>query len=110
MSLPFITTTATIERIVDPLQDSRVEPTWTVVATGIPCVLGSISGSESGRSQVTKTGSGKFQPGTDIRSYDRVTDEMTGDVFEIGFVQTRRGFNLDHVRVELKMTIGASGG
>lgn len=109
MSLPFTTTTATIERPVNTLQDSRVEPTWSTVATGVPCVLGSISGSETRRSEVSKTGSGKFETDVDVRSYDRITDESTGDVFEAGFVQTRIGMGLNHKVVELRITLGATG-
>ena len=108
--IPFTTTTATIERPASVVQDSREDPVWTTVATGVPCVLGSISGSEVGRSEVSKSGSAKFNPGVDVRSYDRIIDEITGDVFEAGFVQARIGFGLNHVTVELKFTTGASGG
>ena len=110
MSLPFATTTARIERPASVVMDSREDPSWTVVAIGVPCVLGGISGSEAGRSQVSKRGGGRFEIGVDIRPYDRVTDEVTGDVFEAGMVQTRRGFGLDHQTVELKITTGALGG
>jgi hypothetical protein len=110
MSLPFTTTTVTVQRPANTLQDSRVEPAWTVVANGVPCVLAGVSGSELGRTQVSKNAAARFQPGTDVRSYDRLVDENTGDVFEAGMVQTRRGFGLDHVAVELHVTIGATGG
>lgn len=110
MSIPFATTTVTIERPANVLQDSRTEPTWTVVATKVPCVLGSLSGSENGRSQVTKTGGGRFDQDVDVRPYDRLTDDVTGDVFEAGAVQVRRGFGLDHKTVQLKRFEGATGG
>lgn len=110
MSLPFVTTTATIERPANVLADMRTEPNWTVIATNVPCVLGSISGSETGRSQVTRRGGGRFDQFVDVRPYDRITDEFTGDVFEAGAVQMRRGFGLDHKTVELKLFQGATGG
>lgn len=110
MSLPFTTTYVTIQRVSNPLRDSREEPVWVTVATGVPCVLGSISGSEIGRTRIDKNAGARFQPGVDVRSYDRLTDERTGDVYETGSVQTRIGFGLDHVAVQLMNTIGASGG
>lgn len=110
MSIPFSTTRATIERPVNPLQDPLTPMAWSIVATGVPCVLGSISGSkiQPAGSQVVKSGKGDFNPGVDIRQYDRITDEITGNIFDAGMVQLRIGFGLDHIEVELREVIGAS--
>lgn len=108
--IPFTTNTVRVERLANPLQDSLVEPTWIVVATGVPCVLGSLSGFESPSSgaQIVRTGAGRFDPGVDIRSYDRLVDEVSNDMFECGNVQPRVGFGLDHVQVQLRRVVGAN--
>ena len=110
MSLPFTTTTVKIERQLSPLQDSLEALVFATVVTSVPCVVQGLSGSETdnGGSQVIRSGTADFNPGIDVRSYDRITDESTGDVYEAGAVVRRTGFGLDHVKVQLTLVQGAN--
>ena len=112
MSLPFTTTTITIERPSTAEQDPYESATFTTQATGVPAVIGSVSGREQdlGGSLEVLGARLAVEPGVDVQAQDVITDETTGLIWEVGWIQSVTGFGLDHVEGSLKVARGGASG
>lgn len=111
MALPLATTAVTIERPetgIDPFEDQL----WSVVDSS---VVGTISGSSgSGRdvggAQQTLSARLFVNEGTDVRKADRVTDEVSGDVWRVLWVRKRYELGLGHIVAGLEAVEDAADG
>jgi hypothetical protein len=97
VSVVLATTTITIETA------SEVEPgdgrTFSTLASSVPAQIGRPSGVEEtvpggGRQQLTADFSCDYVAGVDHLC--RVTDEVSGEVWEVSWVKPRVGLGLDH--------------
>ena len=107
--IPLPTTTVTIER-PGADTDQFDTPTWTVVATGVQAHIGSPGGQENrdGGARSDETGRLVCNP-TAILARDRVTDESTGQVWGVEWVQQRGPF-LAHTVAQLTRAVGVARG
>jgi hypothetical protein len=111
MGLIVTTTTATITRpsaIADPYEAAAM----TTVASGVAAHVSAPSGRDMsiGGDKEVIDAVGYLPAGTDIGHSDFVTDEATGEVFEVVWVYPRRGLGLDHVHCGLRAVEGAANG
>lgn len=118
MAIPLATTTITVERVVpDPDRDPMdPQPEPTVIATGVRAHISTSTGSEA-------VGSGAEQSVTNFRMscdpFDgglhheaTVTDDLSGEVYEVVWSVSRVGLDLDHFQAGLTQVSGlvSSGG
>lgn len=100
------TTTVTIEErsVTEPYE----APLWTASTTGVPAHIGDPSGAERivGGSQENIDAVLLAEAGTPIFYTSRIVDDVTGDRFEVVWVQDRQGLGLDHVKAGLRRTTG----
>lgn len=102
MTLPLATTTITIE---SPGPSEPYEPsTWLPFAAGIPAHIGDPSGSEllRGGSQERIDKRLGSEPIAGLTSDHRITDDVTGDRYEVVWVDQRVGLGLDHTVAGLR--------
>lgn len=96
------TTTVTHQAASEP--EPGEGRTFTDTATGVPATIGSPSGADrlapGGGSEVIDAVL-NCDP-IDAGHRDRILDENTGEVWEVVWVQNRRGLGLDHTRAGLK--------
>lgn len=85
-------------------------PTWTTAASGVAAHIGQPSGQERfvGGSQEALDAVLLAEAGTEVEHTQRVVDDITGDTFEVVWVQDRQGLGLDHVKAGLRRTQGLS--
>lgn len=105
MSIALATTTITVEIASEPEPgDGR---TWRTVARHVRAQIGSQSGVEDdspGGAHVTRSASMNCDTVARLDHTCRVTDESTGDVWEVLWVQRR--LLLDHQRCGLRLFEG----
>jgi hypothetical protein len=108
MTLPLTTCRINILRS-DPAVDPMVDSVYLTKAAGIPAVLHSDTGFErrGGGTQAELTARLDVPLGTDLRRYDQVYDQSTGETWEVDWVRARVGFGLDHVEAGLHWVEGA---
>lgn len=108
MTIPLATTTITVEATTE------AEPgegrTTATVATGVRAVIGSPSGAEryapgGGTSRITHTLNADPCPELVDNTFV-VVDELTGQRFEVEWVQHRNGLGLDHTKAGLVEHVG----
>lgn len=99
MTLPLATTTVTVSRSdQDGTKDAYDTVTYTDRAQRVRAVISGPGGTE-----VTAGGSSEQVSARldcdpcDLRHDDRVTDDTTGDVWEVSWVRRRVGLGLDHM-------------
>jgi hypothetical protein len=104
------TTTVTIEErsVSEPYE----APSWTASSSGVPAHIGEPSGAERiiGGSQENIDAVLLAEAGTPVWYTSRILDEVTGERFEIVWVQDRQGLGLDHVKAGLRRTTGLASG
>ena len=112
MSLPFTTTTVTIERPSDLTTDPGDGITLSTIASGVGAVLSSPSGREQivgGQQQIIDKV--LYVDGlTDLTHVDTVTDAATGTAYSVSWVDRRPELGLDHLKAGLKVVTGAANG
>lgn len=97
--IPLASTTVTVSRSdQDGTVDSYDTVTYTPRPQHVRAVIGRPGGGETttGGSSEQATATLDCDP-CDLRHDDRVTDDTTGDVWEVTWVRRRVGFGLDHM-------------
>lgn len=110
MTLPLVTTTLLVER-PDLTGDGALPRAYTTVGT-YDGVVSAPSGSDRrvGGDQMTITAVAYLDEGSDVRRYDRITDQTNLQVYEVVWVSTRYELGLGHVKAGLTHTEGAASG
>lgn len=105
--IPLSTTTVTIERPTAGA-DAFEAVTYAEVAVAVPGHVSSPSGTEARGSGTQEAVSATLAlvPGTDVRRQDRVTDDSTGDIWQVEWVRARQGLGLDRVVAGLNAVTG----
>ena len=107
MTLPFASTVVRVER---PATGDSYEPaTYSVVTEGVRAHISTPSGFE--RSQSGSRSDVTFRLDADpcdLTAVDRVTDEQTGEVYEVVWAKQRHGLGLEHTEAELRQVIGVA--
>lgn len=111
MPIPFATTTVTVRRPrvvpgVEPYQgDAEV---WDVVATNVRATIGTFSRTVSatehraGGEQATKVLQLTCDiPDSRLTHNDRITDDVTGEEYQVDWCFMRIGLGIDHYTAEL---------
>lgn len=110
MSLLLATTTVTIEErsATEPYE----APLWTASTSGVAAHIGQPSGAERivGGSQENIDAVLLCEAATPVYYTSRILDEVTGERFEVVWVQDRQGLGLDHVKAGLRRTTGLASG
>ena len=111
MTLPLTTTTVTIEDIppgVDPYDDQ----TYSVSGSGVPAVISGPSGTDVriGGDQQTITAILLCENTVPIHPSSRVTDDTTGRVYTVSWVNERYELGLGHIKAGLYEVTGAADG
>lgn len=111
MTLPLTTTSVSImspEGAGDPTD----APVITMVASGVPAVIGSPSGTEAvaGGQQETVDAVLHVNPDVDLTHLFLVSDELTGELWQVVWVRERTGLGLGHRIAGLRRVKGASSG
>jgi hypothetical protein len=98
MSLPIATSTYTLLSMSDPDQDSGDPITYVEVATGVPGVSMFYSGTESVALGHRERVDVRIAIETSLSPefFDKITDELTGDTWDIAWARQRIGLGLDH--------------
>lgn len=118
MPIPYAETTIKVSRRpqlaegtwVDPY-DPAPEP--TTVATGVRAVISTSSGREAtagGQQSITELRLACDEFAGGLSHYDIVTDEPSGEEYEVTWSRARTGMGLDHFSAGLKQTKGVAGG
>lgn len=112
--IPFATTTVTVNRPPEgALEDDSQAPwTYVTVTTGIPANFIYLSGNEA------RTGGNRERVdrrcivdyGVDIRYYDQLVDDVTGDVWQVAWSRPRTGLGLDHLEIGVYAVVGFARG
>lgn len=104
MAIPLATTTITVLRSdQDGTRDAFDTLTFAEIATAVRAVIGSESGSETNTSSSSQDVTFRLDCDVcDLRHDDRVSDEQTGDIFEVEWVWLRGGLGLDHLEASLR--------
>lgn len=105
--IPLATTTVTVTAHAEPEPGAGI--TTSTRASGVRAVIGSPSGTD-----VPGPGQGAERVDavlncdtvTGLAHTDRVTDDATGEVYEVRWVNRRRGLGLDHHRAGLVRVTG----
>ena len=108
MTLPLTTTTITVQRPSAGVDPYEVDSYQTVV-TSHPAVISAPSGSglTIGGDQQTISAELLADP-VDLRRYDIVTDETTGRVYDVVWVNDRYELGLAHTKAGMTSTEGAA--
>ena len=84
-----------------------VEPTWSVVASGVRAVISSPGGT------VLRDGSVEVVMGfrltcdpTDLEPADRILDEQSLVTYDLNWFTQRRGMGMDHSEAEIRLVTG----
>lgn len=109
--IPLAVNSYTVQR-ADMSGDSGDELTFANVATGVRGSSVYYSGTESVMQGDRERVDARIfiDPVYDVRYYDRLVDEITGDVWSISFVRKRVGFGLDHLVCGVYAITGAAKG
>ena len=101
MGLPIVTTSFTFLRASNIDGDSEDPMVWEVQATGIPGDTSYFSGAESVAHGDRERVDCRIFLDTllDIRHYDRLIDEQSGDEWEVSYSRKRQGLGLDHLLI-----------
>lgn len=96
--IPLATSSYTVER-ADMSGDSGDELSFVAVATGVRGTSVYYSGTESVMQGDRERVDGRIMLDTDfqVKYYDRLVDETTGDTWALSFVRKRLGFGLEHL-------------
>jgi len=112
MALPLATSTYTVLRCDTANDDSGDPMVYVPVVTGVPGVSMFHSGSESvahGHRERVDVRIAMESP-VEIRYFDKVTDEITGDEWDVAWVRKRVGLGMDHWLVGCVEITGAARG
>lgn len=111
MSVLIPTTTVRIVR-TDAVTDPYEPGTETAVASGVYAHISTPNGFDRavGGDQELVTAVALLPPGLDVRYYDNLIDEATGERYFVAWTRRRNGLGLDHVKAGLRAVKGASGG
>lgn len=100
MALPLFTTTITVER--PGSGDAMDAPDYDTIESGVRAVIGSPSGVESVASGSSEQVTARLDCDVcDLAHGDRVTDDATGETWQVSWVRRRYGLGLDHLVGEL---------
>lgn len=108
MTIPLATTTITVRRPasdVDPYESESL----TTITTGVRARIGMPSGSDrraGGDQEIVDAV--LWCDTTDLQHQDVITDDQTGDHYEVRWIRTLNGLGLDHVKAGLIAVKGAS--
>jgi hypothetical protein len=110
--LPVTTSTYTWQRASNIDEDSEDPLDWATEATGIPGTTSYFSGTESVANGDRERVDCRVFLDTqlDIRHYDRLVDEGTGDTWAIAYTRRRQGLGLDHLVVGAYEVTGVARG
>lgn len=105
--MPLPTTTVTFWTLTEP--EPGEGRNAAALASGIPAHIGRPAGTEQvapggGSSTVDAVCWSQIVEG--VTAGDQVEDDTTGEVWEITALFAQRGLGLDHLRVELRATVG----
>lgn len=108
MSIPLATTTITVSRPSTSSDDYYdVRTAGTVVALNVRAHISEPSGIEGligGRTEQTRF---PFNSDIcDVGGNDLVTDDVTGDIYEVIWVRKRLGLGVDHMTGQLRIVTG----
>lgn len=111
MTLPLTTTSVTIQRPadgVDPYEDQGL----TVVATGVRGVVSGSAGGgiDRGGAQEVLTATLYVEQEADVKHYDIITDETSGQRWRAQWMRERYELGLGHKVVGLEAVAGAADG
>ena len=111
MSVPLATTTITIRR-PDGTDDPYETPASALIARGVRAHIGSPSGSEKivGGAKEVVDAVVRLDPTPCLTHRDRLTDEGTGECWEVTWVRQRQGLGLDHQAAGLRAVKGGADG
>lgn len=111
MTLPLATTTVTIVRPAAGGDRYEAAASSTTIATGVAAHISGPDGGDLsvGGEQEQVDALLLCEPGLSLTHYDVVTDERTGDVWEITWTRQRVGLGLDHIVSGLRRVTGGSG-
>ena len=102
--LPVATTTVTV--LTHAQADPYEAESWLPVSSGTRAVIGAPSGREGRASGSAETVDAVLHADpVELDHGQRVEDERTGDVWDVVWVQDRRGLGLDHVRAGLRRVV-----
>lgn len=108
--LPLVTTTVTMTRPAggDPFVDGGAD---TAVAAAVPARVSAPTGRETRGlgAQETVDAVLYVDASVDVRRGDTVSDDVTGDRWQVTWTRVRRGLGLDHVVAGLTATTGSVG-
>lgn len=107
MSLPFTTTTVTIESDASAAADGLDAPSWVTKRADEPARVSGPSGASERIGQERVDAVLFVNPGTDLALTDRVTDQLTGHIYRVLYVQEVVGFGLDHTKAGLRRITGS---
>lgn len=108
--IPINTTTISIFRPPSGQDPYDAAPN-TKEAAGVRAVIGSPSGTDRaiGGDQQIISARLTADP-CDLRHYDEVRDDVTGETYAVVWSRKRNGFGLDHVAAGLRQVTGAANG
>lgn len=111
MTVLLPTTTVRIVR-PDGVTDPYEPGTETAVADGVYAHISTPNGFDRavGGDQELVTAVALLPGGLDVRHYDGLVDERTGEHYVVAWTRRRNGLGLDHVKAGLRSTKGGSGG
>lgn len=111
MTLPLTTTTVTVEDIASGTDPYEVQ-TYSVVGSGVPAVISGPSGVDLrvGGDQQTITAVLLCETTAPITPSSRVTDDTTGRVYTVSWVNERYELGLGHFKAGLYEVTGAADG
>jgi len=111
MTVLIPTTTVRIVR-PDATSDPYEAGTESTVTFGVPAHISTPNGFDKavGGDEELVTAVALLPPDLDIRHYDNLVDEGTGERYFVAWVRSRSGLGLDHTKAGLRAVKGGSGG
>lgn len=108
--IPLATTTVSVERRGDESANYEAV-TLTPIASGVRAHIGTPSGTEflKGGSRETVTFRLDCDP-VELDSECEVTDDRTGERYQVIWAKQRSGFGLDHTVADLRQVTGVASG
>lgn len=105
MTVPFSTTTVTVESVSEP--EPGEGRTFSTVASKVRAHVSTPTGREAlvpggGRA---RTDAVLLCDPVTLEHTDRVTDETTGEAWEVAWVQARNGLGLDHMKAGINRVV-----
>lgn len=113
MSVPVANSLYTFFRQEDVTGDSQDESLYYEVVADIPGCTVYHSGSESVALGSRERVDARIMcdvPAVEIKSYDRIYDQVTGQWWYVAFVRSRLGFGLDHLVIGIYEVTGTARG